>query len=214
MAACAPPWSRSRRLPKISERSDPVRGEGEVLIRVLAVPLNPIEINVGAGRHGGQSAPPLHPGGEAVGRVVEAETPAADTPRLGQRAGTGTRRDGGLRRAALGARGRRRAASGGRRSGAGRSTRRGGYRGMAAGCVSRACARATWCSSSVRPGRWGSWRCRARACSALVESWRLDVGPRRSSGRSGSARTRWSRSSRRISSLRSRRRAAATGRRS
>ncbi len=37
--------------------------------------------------------------------------------------------------------------------------------------------RATWCSSSVRPGRWGSWRCRARACSALVESWRLDVGP-------------------------------------
>ena len=36
------------RLPEIGEAPDPVRSEGEALIRVAAVPLNPIDVNVGA----------------------------------------------------------------------------------------------------------------------------------------------------------------------
>ena len=85
------------RLPEIGEAPDPVRGEGEALVRVLAVPLNPIEINVGAGRfYGGHPPLPFIPGGEAVGRVVEAETFAPDTLVWANGAGMGTRRDGGL----------------------------------------------------------------------------------------------------------------------
>ena len=84
-------------LPEIGEAPDPVRGEGEALIRVLAVPLNPIEINVGAGRfYGGHPPLPFVPGGEAVGRVVEAETLAPDTLVWAHGGGLGTKRDGTL----------------------------------------------------------------------------------------------------------------------
>ena len=84
------------RPPEIGEAPDPARGEGEALIRVLAAPLNPIEINVGAGRfYGGHPPLPFIPGGEAVGRVVEAETLAPDTLVWANGAGMGTRRDGG-----------------------------------------------------------------------------------------------------------------------
>jgi NADPH:quinone reductase len=85
------------RLPEIGEAPDPVRAEGEALIRVLAVPLNPIEINVGAGRfYGGHPPLPFVPGGEAVGRVVEGETLAPDTLVWANGAGVGVKRDGGL----------------------------------------------------------------------------------------------------------------------
>ena len=61
-------------LPVLGEAPDPVRGGGDALIRIEAVPLNPIEINVGAGRfYGGTPPLPYIPGGEGVGRVVEAE---------------------------------------------------------------------------------------------------------------------------------------------
>jgi NADPH:quinone reductase-like Zn-dependent oxidoreductase len=85
------------RLPEIGEAPDPARGEGEALIRVVAVPLNPIEINVAAGRfYGGHPPLPFIPGGEVVGRVVEAETLAPDTLVWANGAGMGSRRDGGL----------------------------------------------------------------------------------------------------------------------
>jgi len=85
------------RLPEIGEAPDPVRGEGEALIRVEAVPLNPIDINAGAGRfYGGSAALPYVPGCEGVGRVVEAETLEPGTLVWAHGAGMGLRRDGAL----------------------------------------------------------------------------------------------------------------------
>ncbi len=85
------------RLPEVGEAPDPVRGEGEALIRVAAVPLNPIDVNVGAGRfYGGSPALPYVPGCEGVGRVVEGETLAPGTLVWAHGAGMGTRRDGAL----------------------------------------------------------------------------------------------------------------------
>jgi NADPH:quinone reductase len=85
------------RLPEIGEAPDPVRGEGEALIRVLAVPLNPIDVNVGAGRfYGGHPDLPFIPGCEAVGRVVEGETLALETLVWAYGAGMGVSRDGTL----------------------------------------------------------------------------------------------------------------------
>jgi NADPH:quinone reductase len=84
-------------LPALGEAPDPVRGEGEALIRVAAVPLNPIDVNVGAGRFYGGSPPlPYVPGCEGVGRVVEGETLAPGTFVWAHGAGMGTRRDGAL----------------------------------------------------------------------------------------------------------------------
>jgi NADPH2:quinone reductase len=84
-------------LPALDEVPDPVRGEGEALIRVAAVPLNPIDVNVGAGRFYGGSPPvPYVPGCEGVGRVVEAETLGVGTLVWAHGAGMGTRRDGAL----------------------------------------------------------------------------------------------------------------------
>jgi NADPH:quinone reductase len=85
------------RLPEIGEAPDPVRGEGEALLRVLAVPLNPVDINTGAGRfYGGHPELPFVPGVEAVGRVVEAESLEPGTLVWAYGAGMGARRDGGL----------------------------------------------------------------------------------------------------------------------
>jgi NADPH2:quinone reductase len=85
------------RLPEIGEAPDPVRGGGEALIQVLAVPLNPIDVNVGAGRfYGGSPALPYVPGCECVGRVVAGEALAARTLVWAHGAGMGVRRDGAL----------------------------------------------------------------------------------------------------------------------
>jgi NADPH2:quinone reductase len=84
-------------LPALGEAPDPVRGEGEALIGVAAVPLNPIDVNVGAARFYGGSPPlPYVPGCEGVGRVVEGETLAPGTLVWAHGAGMGTRRDGAL----------------------------------------------------------------------------------------------------------------------
>lgn len=84
-------------LPEIGEAPDPARGEGEALVRVDAVPLNPIDVNVGAGRFYGGSPPlPYVPGCEGVGRVVEGDTLAPGTLVWAHGAGMGTRRDGAL----------------------------------------------------------------------------------------------------------------------
>src|SRR5919109_2529977 len=59
------------RLPEPADVPEPEPGEGEQLVDVLAVPLNPIDINVAAGRfYGGHPDPPFVPGCEGVGRVV------------------------------------------------------------------------------------------------------------------------------------------------
>ena len=84
-------------LPVLGEAPDPVRVGGDALIRIEAVPLNPIEINVGAGRfYGGTPPLPYIPGGEGVGRVVEAEALEPGTLVWAHGAGMGTRRDGTL----------------------------------------------------------------------------------------------------------------------
>jgi NADPH:quinone reductase-like Zn-dependent oxidoreductase len=58
------------RPPEIGEVPDPVRGEGEALIEVLAVPLNPIDVPVRALR-----ADPLDPRGEVAGERVRLAMP-------------------------------------------------------------------------------------------------------------------------------------------
>ena len=84
-------------LPAIGEAPDPVRAAGEALIEVVAVPLNPIDINVGAGRYFGGTPPfPYVPGCEGVGRVVEAESLAPGTLVWANGGGMGLRRDGAL----------------------------------------------------------------------------------------------------------------------
>ncbi len=85
------------RLPEIGEVPDPVRAKGEALIRIEAVPLNPIDINVCAGRfYGGIPPLPFVPGCEGVGRVVEGETLSPGTLVWAHGAGMGTRREGAL----------------------------------------------------------------------------------------------------------------------
>jgi NADPH:quinone reductase-like Zn-dependent oxidoreductase len=84
-------------LPVIGEAPDPLRAAGEALIEVVAVPLNPIDINVGAGRYFGGTPPfPYVPGCEGVGRVVEAETLAPGALVWANGGGMGLRRDGAL----------------------------------------------------------------------------------------------------------------------
>ncbi len=58
------------RLPQEGEAPEPESGQGDVLLEVLAAPLNPIDIAVGSGRfYGGHPPLPYVPGCEAVGRV-------------------------------------------------------------------------------------------------------------------------------------------------
>ena len=84
-------------LPAIGEAPDPVRAAGEALIEVVVAPLNPIDINVGAGRYFGGTPPfPYVPGCEGVGRVVEAESLAPGTLVWANGGGMGLRRDGAL----------------------------------------------------------------------------------------------------------------------
>ena len=59
------------RPPEPGEAPEPAAGEGEVVVEVFATPLNPIDVNVAAGRfYGGHPDVPFVPGCEAVGRVA------------------------------------------------------------------------------------------------------------------------------------------------
>jgi NADPH2:quinone reductase len=61
-------------LPEIDEVPEPAPGDGEVVVDVLAAPLNPIDIAVGAGRfYGGHPPLPYVPGCECVGRTEAGE---------------------------------------------------------------------------------------------------------------------------------------------
>jgi NADPH:quinone reductase len=56
-------------LPEVGEAPEPVAAAGEVVLDVLAAALNPIDVNVAAGRyHGGHPPLPFVPGCEGVGR--------------------------------------------------------------------------------------------------------------------------------------------------
>lgn len=81
------------RAPEVEEAADPVgAGAREVVVDVLAVPLNPIDINVCAGRfYGGHPELPFVPGCEGVGRVAE-----SDELVWIHGAGLGVKRDGTL----------------------------------------------------------------------------------------------------------------------
>lgn len=58
------------RPPEAAQLDSPAAGEGEVVVDVLASALNPIDVNVGAGRfYGGHPPLPFVPGCECVGRV-------------------------------------------------------------------------------------------------------------------------------------------------
>jgi NADPH:quinone reductase len=70
---------------------DPSPGDGEALVEVLATPLNPIDIAVGAGRfYGGHPPLPYVPGCECVGRLASGEIVWTHG------AGLGVKRDGCL----------------------------------------------------------------------------------------------------------------------
>jgi NADPH:quinone reductase len=79
-------------LPEVEAAAEPAAGEGERVVEVLAVPLNPIDITVCAGRfYGGHPEVPFVPGCEAVGRVAE-----SDELVWVHGAGLGVKRDGTL----------------------------------------------------------------------------------------------------------------------
>jgi NADPH2:quinone reductase len=84
-------------LPEVGEAPEPERGHGEALLEVVAVPLNPIDINVGAGRYfGGSPERPYVPGCEGVARVVESATLAPGTLVWANGSGLGVSRGGML----------------------------------------------------------------------------------------------------------------------
>lgn len=59
--------------PEPAEREEPAVGEGQALIRVAAVALNPVEVRVAAGQMPRETRPPYVPGLEGVGMVVRSE---------------------------------------------------------------------------------------------------------------------------------------------
>ena len=66
--------------PALGERPDPVPGPGQALVRVLAAPLNPIDLATAAGRfYAGKPTVPYVPGQEGVGEVVRGDALAPGT---------------------------------------------------------------------------------------------------------------------------------------
>ena len=77
--------------PELVDIEPPARGEGQVLLDVEAVALNPVDISTATGRfYGGSPPTPYVAGSEAVGRVVEADTLAPGTRVHVARSGQGT----------------------------------------------------------------------------------------------------------------------------
>lgn len=83
--------------PEMDEVPEPAVSDGGSLVRVLAAPLNPIDIAVGAGRfYGGHPDLPYVPGSEAVGEVVESSSLEPGELVWLNGAGLGQKRDGTL----------------------------------------------------------------------------------------------------------------------
>lgn len=61
-------------VPAVEDVGEPVRGDGQALVEVLAAPVNPIDLSIAAGRfYAGPPQTPYVPGTEGVGRVVEGD---------------------------------------------------------------------------------------------------------------------------------------------
>lgn len=83
--------------PAPAELPAPAPGAGETLLEVLAAPLNPIDIAIGAGRfYGGHPPLPYVPGVEVVGRVLASAVHPLGALAWGGLDGLGLRRHGGL----------------------------------------------------------------------------------------------------------------------
>jgi NADPH:quinone reductase len=55
--------------PRLADLPEPEPAEGEIVVEVECVPLNPIDVAIGSGRHySGSPEPPFVPGAEAIGR--------------------------------------------------------------------------------------------------------------------------------------------------
>jgi NADPH:quinone reductase-like Zn-dependent oxidoreductase len=62
-------------LPELAEVEEPARDSGRVLVRIDAVPLNPIDIALATGKHYlGPPKTPYIPGSEGVGTIVESDS--------------------------------------------------------------------------------------------------------------------------------------------
>ncbi|HVS28410.1 MAG TPA: zinc-binding dehydrogenase, partial [Solirubrobacteraceae bacterium] len=62
------------RPPVIGELAEPQRGQGQVLVELIAAPLNPVDLRIASGSFSRGSPPlPYVPGVEGVGRVVEGD---------------------------------------------------------------------------------------------------------------------------------------------
>src|SRR3954447_14304831 len=55
--------------PRAGEFPDPSAGHGQVVVKVTAASLNPVEIRVAAGRHPQRAHPPYVPGAEGIGTL-------------------------------------------------------------------------------------------------------------------------------------------------
>jgi NADPH:quinone reductase len=81
--------------PEVAWRQEPELQPGESLLKILAAPLNPVDVWVSGGRFfGGQPPVPYVPGVEAVGLVVESATHPADSLVFTCLDGLGVGRDG------------------------------------------------------------------------------------------------------------------------
>lgn len=83
--------------PELAEIEPPAPGEGEALLDVAAVALNPVDIAVASGRFYAGSPPlPYIPGCEVVGRVLDGGSRPAGTRVWTQGGGIGISRNGSL----------------------------------------------------------------------------------------------------------------------
>lgn len=87
--------------PEPAEREEPVPGEGQALIRVAAVALNPVEVRVAAGRMPQDPHPPYVPGLEGVGSVVRSDRLKSGTRVRFENDLPGFGKDGSLRELAV-----------------------------------------------------------------------------------------------------------------
>jgi NADPH:quinone reductase-like Zn-dependent oxidoreductase len=83
-------------VPAPGERPDPEPGDGQVLLRVTAAPLNPVDLSTASGRfYAGEPAVPYVPGQEGVGEVLAGDSLERGT-RVWFQTGAGYRGDGSL----------------------------------------------------------------------------------------------------------------------
>ncbi|HJV34904.1 NADPH:quinone reductase [Geomonas sp.] len=69
---------------RIEEVADPVPGEGQVLVKLYAVGVNPVDTYIRSGSYGNVAVPPYTPGIDGAG-VIEAVGPGVKHRKVGQR---------------------------------------------------------------------------------------------------------------------------------